>query len=270
MDKRQFSNLARHHDLESWHGRNRLSENLCAWRYFLSEDALPAWRPHRNQHIEAPRVPVLPTSATRAGLTQPPWLRTVQSVWTSGEGTREAILNIDVYECSSRAAAQEYLVRMLGEFESPLVSYDENSAIGDVVFTGPGNSAILVARANLVFVIRNAGSDLVPVDVPASQLDRDLISKPQPDPGRVESRVVRFDAGEAEMKTERSVDIAVEGGPPAEVSPMYKFFSPTGEVVLEDGRPVYRSMSPGPQEISMYEIHPRGGETRQELPVTAQ
>jgi hypothetical protein len=271
MDSRYFNNLVRRHGFESWLGRNRLPENLSAWRYFLHEGSLSSWRPYRNQQIEAPRVPVLPQAATRAGLTQPRWLRAVQSVWTPVEGTGEAILNIDVYECASRVAAHEFLVRMLGEFESPLVAHQEQIDIGDVVFTGPANSAILFARANLVFLVRNGGRNLVSVDDPAGQLDRDLISKPGAEPGRVETRVLRFEADERELKRGREVDIPIEieEGLTAEIPPMYKFFSPTGEVVLEEGRPVYRSVSPGSQEIDMYAINPSGGETRQELPVTA-
>jgi hypothetical protein len=271
MDRRYFNNLARRHGFENWHGRNRLPENLCAWRYFLHEGLLSSWRPYRNQQIEAPRVPVLPQSAARGGLTQPPWLRTVQSVWTPVEGPGDAILNIDAYECASLAAAQEFLVRLLGEFESPLVALQEQIDIGDVVFTGPANSSILFARANLVFLVRNSGRVLVSVDDPAGQLDRDLISKPGAEPGRVESRVLRFEADEKEMRRRRDVDIPmeIEEGLTAEIPPMYKFFSPTGEVVLEEGRPVYQSVSPGSQEIDMYAINPSGGETRRELPVTA-
>jgi hypothetical protein len=83
----------------------------------------------------------------------------------------DVVVAIDVFELPSAAAAHEHLVRVLGEFQSPLLR-----VIADVadVAAGHGDTAIVARRANVVFVVRNAGADVVGVLPVAQAVDAAL------------------------------------------------------------------------------------------------
>ena len=157
--REQLEQLKRFHEYERWRGRNRLPENLFVWRLLLEGSELPGWRTRRVQPITAPRMP-----------------RSTHSIWQRREGDPDALLRIDVYECDSRDDAQ-FLLRLLGEIETPLVQLRDELEVGDVAFADP-QDAVIFARANLAVRVANAGRSVIPVRAVAEQLDGHVSAKP--------------------------------------------------------------------------------------------
>ena len=159
--REQLEQLKRFHEYERWRGRNRLPENLFVWRLLLEGSELPGWRTRRVQPITAPRMP-----------------RSTHSIWQRREGDPDALLRIDVYECDSRDDAHQFLLRLLGEIETPLVQLRDELEVGDVAFADPQDAVILFARANLAVRVANAGRSVIPVRAVAEQLDGHVSAKP--------------------------------------------------------------------------------------------
>jgi len=230
-----YESLARRHRLDEWRGRTRLEENLFVWQLLLPQDQFEGFVAHRVKQFDLPQ-----------------WPRMIQSLWRRpGVATETTLLHLDAFECSSLQDAHDFLIRLLGSVESPLVARDEASAVGDVAFAGPGGSVLLFARGNVVFALRSAGRRLMPVTKPAAQLDADLVSKPEPSARAAVTAVRGLDAQEF-VPEARLVPMRLQVDEPADVPVMYKFFSRSGEVLREDGRLVYRHLSPGPQEVRVY------------------
>ena len=83
--------------------------------------------------------------------------RSTHSIWQRREGDPDALLRIDVYECDSRDDAHQFLLRLLGEIETPLVQLRDELEVGDVAFADLQDAVILFARANLAVRVANAG-----------------------------------------------------------------------------------------------------------------
>lgn len=230
-----YESLARRYGLDEWRGRSRLEENFFVWRLSLPQDQFAGFVPHRMQHVEVPL-----------------WPRMIQSLWRRpGSATEETLLHVDAFECTSREAAHDLLVRLLGDVESPLVARNEAMAVGDVVFAGPGGAALLFARGNVAFVLRSAGRRTLPVIGLAEQLDADLVRKPKPPAGAAVSAVRRLEP-EASRPEAGLVGMRLEVDERPDKPLTYKFFSRSGEVIREDDRLLYRQLSPGPQEVHVY------------------
>jgi hypothetical protein len=230
-----FQSLKTRHRFGEWRGTTRLEENLFVWHLLLPADQFSAFTPHRIQRVDV------------AG-----WPPMIQSVWRlAGAPDERVLLQLDAFECPSRDAAHDLLVRLLGYVQSPLVERDETAGVGDVVFSSPGLSALLFARANVVLVMRNAGRTIISVRPFAVLLDADLVSKPESaaaPAGAPEIR--RFDLQRAPKGGLAALQL--EAADPARRELMYKLFSRSGEVFREDDRLLYRSSAPGAQEIEIY------------------
>jgi hypothetical protein len=98
---------------------------------------------------------------------------TTAFVRSTARGAGEVVLRIDVYELPSAGEAHRHLLRVLTDFQSPLLRVLEGSDIGDVA-VAHGETAAVLRRANLVVVVRNAGADVVPVLDVARMVDRSL------------------------------------------------------------------------------------------------
>ncbi len=246
MDTELRDNLERRHAYESWQNRNALSENLFVWRFFLSGNEIPGWQAHRIQAVEA------------AG-----WPPGIQSIWHQPPAETETLLRVDVFECASRADAHAFLIQLLGEFQSPLIGRRTEGAIGDVAFSHPGDAGLLFARANLVLLIQNAGRELVAVDDVARRIDSELIIRPDRREVRVVPEIRRFEVAAAQGAAREGVLLEVEAADPLDRPLWYKFFSPSGEVLLAEGRLIYRAAASGPQEVTVYALNANGGAARQ-------
>lgn len=252
MSTQLEDHLKRRHEFEGWRGRNTMAENLLVWRFFLSGSEFIGWEPLRIQ-----------SAGTPGG--QPGF----QSTWKRPGGGPDALLRLDVFECNSRLAAHEFLIQVLGEFESPLLARDGKTDVGDVAFGIPGGRSIVFARANLVISVRNAGRELIPVTELARELDHDLASRPKMGATEVVPAIHRFSAGRTEISVSGTVSLELEASDPLGRALWFKFFSSSGKVVLEEGRPVYQPEVPGPQEITVFAINANRGAASLTLEVFA-
>ena len=123
-------------------------------------DQLAGWRPVRTDarpDASPPSVLVFVRPADEAG---------------------DVVVAIDAFELPSAAAAHEHLARVLAEFQSPLLRVV--AGVADVA-VGHGDTAIVARRANVVFVVRNAGADIVAV-LPVAQAVDAILQGGRPGP----------------------------------------------------------------------------------------
>ncbi len=179
-----------------------------------------------------------------------------------------AMVRIDLFECASRDEAHESLVRIVSDFESPLIE-ELKGPIGDVAFAGRGTGLILFARANLVYLLRNVGRRAVSVEPNALALDGATVAVPEElaprvvssadervyravssaeerAPGIVSSAEERVRAADNEL-----IEVPVENAPTAGADDRRKYFSPAGELFVCDGCVTYRGPSSGLPEVKV-------------------
>ena len=82
------------------------------------------------------------------------------------------------FTSATRATTPQFLLRLLGEIETPLVQLRDELEVGDVAFADPQDAVILFARANLAVRVANAGRSVIPVRAVAEQLDGHVSAKP--------------------------------------------------------------------------------------------
>lgn len=248
MNEQLLDQLKQRHFYQEWRGATTLEENLFIWQFFLSGNELPGWQAHRIRPVATEGRP-----------------SSIQSIWQRAEGGTEELLSVDVFECASRTTAHEYLLRLLGEFQSSEMARQKQTRIGDVAFAAPEDTTILSARGNIIVLVRNAGRNLAPITEIASQFDRDLASRPETEEGKVVPDIVRFQSIARELQVGVSTPLEVEAVDPLERPLWYKFFSSHGEVLLEEGSLVYRPGSSGSQGVTVFAINANRGAASQEL-----
>ena len=254
MLSEQIEYLKRQHDFNAWQGLNALKEDLFIWHYFLRGSEFQGWQMQSQQQL---------------ALTEE--LRCIQSAWRGQAENTDASIRATIYECPSRLEAHRFLLQLLGQFHLPGVERQKDIEVGDVAFTGRDKTCLLFARANCLFVLHNADRKLVPVHDIARPLDRALYDLPRVSPpSKSAPQIRRFATSVADAGVGESVPLEIETserpvhpaampsqGPATEAAPekdrlTYKFFSSAGEVLLEQGRPVYKPKSKGRQKITAF------------------
>jgi hypothetical protein len=202
---------------DEW-GKAAPAERVFVWRFFLGGGELPGWRLHRSYRIPGDGFPP-----------------GVQAVWTRDDG---ALLQVDAFEAPSAAEARRTLLAVAGEHEADGAVSRAQAPVGEVAVAGPRESTLALVRGNLVLQLRNAGGLRESVRPYARQLDA-LVAGGADANGAsatVRSGVVRGEELAALAGRVLSGDGAGEA-PRA----WFRFRTTAGEVVLEDGRPVYRA-----------------------------
>jgi hypothetical protein len=227
----------RRHGFDAWRGRSRLGFELFIWRYALRGDELPGWSVERLRPIRAPGWPPM-----------------YQAIWRAPRAG--GAVQVTTFECPSRSSAHMFLLRTLANVQSPLVARRDELPVGDIAFTDRAETAVLFARANLVVLGRVVGGTPRPVVGAVQQIDAGLIEAP-PEAATRAMALLRF------TPTDEHEDVARLTLPVAATAaalraapmPMYKFYSPSGEVYREDDAILYRAASPGDQVVRVYEVH---------------
>jgi hypothetical protein len=236
MDAAHLAALKERHDFEAWRAPDPAQGAFLVWRHFLGGRELPGWRAHRIQRVEAPDTP--PAH---------------HSIWQRADGRGQILVAFDVYECASAAQAREFLVRVLAEFQTPLL--ERVPGIGEVAFTVPGEGAIVFARANLVLVLRNAGAETISLGDVARRFDENLRARPESGMPWEEAPVIaRFEAGAARVVAGQTVPLTLDAPPRAGRAVWFKLFGPAGTFEIENDRPLFRPAAAGPAEILAYAI----------------
>lgn len=249
-----LQSLAHKYSFDDWRGVNRANQGLFIWRFVLAGDELPGWRRERSQVVD-----------------QPGHARAVHSVWSRRRGATTSLLLLDAFECPSRVAGHDFLLQTLGQVQSPLIDRRQDTPVGDIAFSGPGQSLMLFARANVVFFLRNAGGDAPDVPDLAAGLDEQVAAEPQgalelpPKPaGKLVLPLTAPPIPEALVLGEKS-PLRIEGAvpsspreapPPSEDHRWYKCFSSSGDFELEDGEPVYVHGAEQPPDVRIYVVDP--------------
>jgi hypothetical protein len=246
--RRLLEDVKKRYEYEKWEGITNLEEDLFIWKFFLSGKEFPNWHAHL----------IKPTTIRR----MPPMIKTI---WRPAEAEPEKLLRMDVYECKSRVAAHVFLMRLLGEFQSPLIERDMN-LVGDVAFRAREEFAIQFARANIVFALASVGHNLVSVKDFAGNIDSNLISRPDVK-NKVSPEITRFDIHTKKWKVGVPVPIVIEALDVLNRPLWFKFFSP-GEVLLEEGQLFYRPISKGLQKVTVFAISAERNAARRELQLT--
>jgi hypothetical protein len=274
MANSQIEALKRIYDFNAWRGRNTLRENLFLFKFFLNEAEIPGWMVDFEKSAKLPDGTVL-----------------TQSIRRSREPPSDVALRTDVFECASRLAAHELLMRLLANFQRPEVrSSDE---IGDAAFHTTSGAGVLFARANLVLVIANAGAGTIRVAPLAQRIDRDIcagddrmISPRRTRSGRtarpdgalgLRVRATQVRVGETIPiilgTSEQTVVSAAAannqgvGGPPGSQA-YYKIFTQRGEVSSDGERLVYRADTPGEEAVRVVVVNARRDLVRDSVRLT--
>lgn len=237
--------LKARYDYASWEGAQTLEENLFIWRYFLTGGELPGWR---LEKVRAQRWPE--------------WPAIHQSTWLPSLALAPTALRLDVHECASRRAAQEFLLRLLAESQAPFMERRADGA-GDVAFHFPGHTGIVFSRGNLVTLLTHAERAPTPLAEVATGFDAHLVSKPEaaaeapPELAGLAgvadvAAEIPFDA-ELKLRLEAPAD-TLEAAVGEERPRCYKLFSPSGEVSEEAGELIYRPAVRGRQRLEVYAL----------------
>lgn len=210
---------------------------VFVWRFFLGGGELPGWRLHRSYRIPGDGFPP-----------------GIQTVWTRDDG---ALLQVDAFEAPSSAEARQTLLQLAGEHQAEGAVSRAQGQAGEVAVAGPRESTLALVRGNLVLQVRNAGGQREPVGGYARELDA-LVAG---DAGALKrasatlrSAVVRRD--QLDALAER----VLAAGDEAAQQAWYRFRTTAGEVVLQDGRPVFRP-APGAdaaddESLTLEVVHP--------------
>jgi hypothetical protein len=205
----------------------------------------------------------------------------IRSFWKQSAES-PSVLNLNIFECSSRTVAHHFLIKVLSQFQSPLLTRRDDLEVGDVAFALPGSTIVIFARGNLVHVLRNASPQVVPVEDVAREFDNDLISKPAvtqaalgaavPEISRASLAVTELRVGvpsqlnieaadylqpNVETPLRAQASAPLERGETVQARPiMYKIFSPReGLVFREQQRLFYQTQRAGTQALTLFAIN---------------
>jgi hypothetical protein len=258
-EQARLDHLKRRFDFDAWAGRNRLEWDLHVWKFRFRGDELPGFELLRVDRSvpdkERPAPPLLQcrpahreTVAEREEAAD--WPVQVKSFWRSRD-CAEALLNVDVHECASRAAAHVFLLRILGTFESVHLARCDDPDVGDVAFAMPGMTMIASARGNIVTVMRNATRVAIKVDAVTKVFDRLLVASAD-------------DRGET-ATSQRSYQDQLPPPASGEPAPLYyKVTSTTGTLVRRAGNLVlFTPDGVSPQPVDVIEVYPGDRASRQ-------
>jgi|SRR5947209_5118083 len=254
LNKRQYDELARYFEFDTWRDVNRLSTNLFILNFFVTgkEIELAEWSSSDVERIKPREEAGIPVTL---------------SVWHKSMGKNLASISMRIHECADRAAAHRLLLEHLSFFQSPDIFQLKESEIGDVVFGNASHHFLLFARANLIVMMTNASRNLIRVDEFATKVDNYLANEP--------SSSVHANTPFVEPVRSMTVIKSVQHKPPAWQlnvieSPQvwYKFYAPSGDFKNHKGQLHYK---PHPKvetsTLKAYAVMPGGPSVQQDLTI---
>lgn len=148
-------------------------------RKYLSErHAVAEWSPITPGLIIAPEPTAMEVDGWSLVRSRPLRIPQARAAWTALWAPPDArglvLLRIDLIDTTGPNAAREELLRLLGEFESPVVQRQFNAGVGDVAFGPPDETALVFLLANIVVALRNAEREVVAVTAYGRRIDEQL------------------------------------------------------------------------------------------------
>jgi hypothetical protein len=241
----------RRHGFEDWRGARASDGELFVWGFFFGGQELPGRRALRIDTVDAPG-----------------WPPAVQSLWgvekdESAPG-EEPLVRIDVYECTSRAEAHELVVRLLAEFQSPLIERRRNG-LGDVAFGMPGDRSLVLARANAAVIVRNAGTEIQAVEPVADEIDKLFAAPLDLDRSTVRPEIRRVALAEGKPTRAVPIELMIEAEDPLGRRVWFRLSAKGGEFSSRDGRVFYAPEVEGAQAVKVAAINENLGVATQTL-----
>jgi hypothetical protein len=232
---------------DHWSEPRREAEALFIWRLALAGQELPGHRALRIETVEQPDAP--PTLA---------------SLWRPEQKDGdEVLLRVDATEAPSVATARVTLLRVLAEYQSPQIERLDGGP-GDVAFGPSRYRAVAFARANVVVVVRNAGTEVESVEAPARELDKLLREGPPAERSSVRP-VIRH--AEADVAG-RQARLVIDAEDPLGRHVWFRFAAKSGEFVAQDDGVVFRAEDDGKQTIDVAAVNENLGVAREQVEFT--
>ena len=233
--------LQERYDFASWRDVRATEPSLVGLGFRMTGDELPGWRLHRSRSVRV-------AGAAPA----------VLSIWRPA-GAGQGLLSVDVYESSTGELARTQLLRLLGEFQGPILERD--ASVGEVAFrAGPGT--VLFVRGNYTVQVRSVEREPVAVAAIAERIDQHLLAVPDASgTGTGPLRGVSAPVSTAPAPGQR-IPIDIEVQQPPEGNVWVRIFARSGRILVEGGRAWYNAGPAGPEDIAISAVDPTGAASR--------
>ena len=153
MDAEYLDSLKKRFGFETWADESARGRDLVRRKVVLPRDLLGDLEPGEFRDID-------PGDGTRIR----------RALWSDPQ-QESAVLSVEVRECEDMNRAHEVVLELVAHVEAPDIRKDRGD-VGDVSFGRGDSNFRIFSRGNLAVIIRNAGSQIVPVDRFAEMVDR--------------------------------------------------------------------------------------------------
>jgi hypothetical protein len=246
--------LRRRFGVVAWPRHDVGEERLFFRGYRVGERDIPTWQVVSRRRVRLP-----------GGL----WLD--RASWTLAGDPLQRLLLVDTYEAESRAAAQDVLVELLGEFQVPAALLRTDDAIGGTAFTESRGGFALYVLGNVAVRIGSGSPAPAPAPAVADHVRARMAARPPL--GRAADVSA---AGAVPMRAVRATTRAIAGHPvPLEAEPVagraavrdatagdgtyLKAFSTNGEVRAgPDGGLEVVPDAEGETAVEIFDVHTDG------------
>lgn len=252
MERDELDYLKKRFDYANWPTPVPGQEKLLIWQFFLSGSEFPGWQAHDIEAREQDGAPAV-----------------IQSLWKLAGHDTDALLRVEAYPCDSRNAAYDFLLRLLGRFQSPLIARHKDLNIGDVAF-GAGEAVLVFARANLVVFLGNGGRRIMPIVEAARRFDEELVSKPATTTNRAVPVLQFYRKSAPPFQVGMPVPLDLHAADPLEKRVWFKIYTRLGEVVLKEEQPVYVAAAAGQEQLTVIAVTADQRCVREDWPLDVQ
>ena len=235
-------------DFQDWRDAKRFPLHMFVLRFFLTGEEFAGWRSDNVDFIKADEEGNPPVA---------------MATFTNTSGPRPAAFSVKAYECASRVAALDLLLDSLSIFQLPDVERlekDQETGLGEVVFSSAGGLTVMFVRANVLVVVQNAArtpTDALPF---ARLLDQYLTQRPSDVNEALRPVVVPVEAPALPLAPDSVVPFRL-GLMNESAAPRvwYKFFSRTGRVREHEGQTFFRANEAPAHVVEVFAVAPGDG-----------
>ena len=140
MDEGYRSYLRQRYAFAEWEGRDDPGQGGRIDDTPFEGSELPGWRLRRVTRRETDDGIIL-----------------LRGLWEPTAGTRDSVVDVELFFCATPARARAYLLELLGDMQGPDAMRDTARDVGDVMFSLQDDATIVFVRANVAARVRNAG-----------------------------------------------------------------------------------------------------------------
>ena len=232
--------LQERYEFAGWRESSGTEPSVVGIGFRFLGNELPGWRLHRSRSLQVAGAPPA-----------------VLSIWAP-EPAAAGLLAVDVYEASTASNARTQLLKLLGEFQGPLLERD--ATVGEVGFRA-ASGALLFVRGNYAVQVRSVEREPVAPGGIAQRLDRHLAMAPDAEPAGA-GPLRRASTVKGPVAPGQRVPLDLEFDPATGPAVWVRFFTPAGRILVEGGRAWYVAGPEGPRDISILAIGPDGRASR--------